>query len=111
MSTAEQRKRLKQHSQESERAYKVWADNGYQGRPETPEMPEDLKDLQCGAKTKGTGQPCKLKSIYSNGRCKFHGGLSTGAKTAEGKAKVALNGLKPKRKKLTSCEGIDKGKV
>lgn len=45
----------------------------------------------CGARTKRTGEPCKQRAIYSNGRCKFHGGLSTGPRTPEGKAKCALN--------------------
>lgn len=54
----------------------------------------------CGAKTRA-GTPCKQLGIYENGRCKLHGGLSTGPTTEEGKRKAALNGLKPKRKKLT----------
>jgi hypothetical protein len=37
----------------------------------------------CGAKTRA-GTPCKAKAVYANGRCKLHGGLSTGAKSAEG---------------------------
>lgn len=53
-------------------------------------MPEELRGLTCGAKTR-TGTPCKLTSIYSNGRCKFHGGLSTGPKTKAGKKRVAQN--------------------
>lgn len=52
----------------------------------------------CGAKTR-RGTPCRQLGIFENGRCKLHGGLSTGPKTAEGKRKSALNGLKPKRKK------------
>jgi hypothetical protein len=43
----------------------------------------------CGAKTR-KGTPCKQLGIYKNGRCKLHGGLSTGPKTAEGKVKAAL---------------------
>jgi hypothetical protein len=31
----------------------------------------------CGAKAKSTGKPCKLAPLL-NGRCKFHGGMSTG---------------------------------
>lgn len=49
-------------------------------------------DLRCGARSKRTGEPCKLKSIYACGRCKFHGGMSTGPKTAEGKATASRNG-------------------
>ena len=45
----------------------------------------------CGAKGKRTGQPCKLKPVSlftGNGRCRLHGGLSTGAKTAQGLARI-----------------------
>ncbi len=44
----------------------------------------------CQAKTR-SGNPCKNRSLYPNGRCKFHGGLSTGPKTLEGKRRSALN--------------------
>ena len=44
---------------------------------------------RCGAKTR-RGTPCRCKALPS-GRCKFHGGLSTGPKTAAGKAKSAAN--------------------
>lgn len=52
--------------------------------------PEEIRDLRCGAKTRA-GAPCKQKAIYGNGRCKFHGGLSTGPKTEEGKRRSAAN--------------------
>lgn len=42
----------------------------------------------CAAKTR-KGQPCRLKSEPGRTRCKFHGGKSTGPKTAEGKARIA----------------------
>ena len=45
----------------------------------------------CGARSKRTGQPCQLTSVYSNGRCKFHGGLSTGPRTIEGKTRSSMN--------------------
>ena len=41
----------------------------------------------CGAKSKRTGQPYKrppVRLFSGNGRCRHHGGLSTGAKSAEG---------------------------
>lgn len=50
-------------------------------------------DLACGAKGKRTGKPCALTTIYSNTRCKFHGGLSTGPTTAKGRAKSGRNGV------------------
>jgi hypothetical protein len=44
----------------------------------------------CGAKTR-KGTPCKNTRLYKNGRCKNHGGLSTGPRTAEGKARALAN--------------------
>ena len=49
-------------------------------------------ELRCGAKGKRTGKPCPHTSIYGNGRCKWHGGLSTGPKTPEGRMKSGRNG-------------------
>ena len=40
---------------------------------------------RCGAKTKKDGKPCQCKVVVGRTRCKWHGGLSTGAKTPEGK--------------------------
>ena len=42
----------------------------------------------CGAKTRKGGE-CRNKSEAGRKRCKFHGGKSTGAKTPEGKARIA----------------------
>ena len=52
--------------------------------------------LACGARTRAGGW-CKLLSIYGSGRCKFHGGLSTGPRSVDGKTRAAANGLQPKR--------------
>lgn len=54
----------------------------------------NMKNVCCGAKTKLTGKPCRITQIYANGRCKYHGGLSTGPKSPEGKKRAALNGFK-----------------
>jgi len=43
----------------------------------------------CNARTK-SGKPCRALKL-KGGRCKWHGGLSTGPRTPEGKAKCALN--------------------
>jgi hypothetical protein len=49
------------------------------------------KDVTCGAKTRA-GTPCQRRDISKrNGRCKLHGGASTGPRTNEGKARVADN--------------------
>ncbi len=44
---------------------------------------------KCGAKTR-KGTPCQCKAL-ANGRCKLHGGKSTGPRTPEGKMKSAAN--------------------
>ncbi len=61
--------------------------------PDYPEFPPECEGMTCGAKAKSSGQPCKSKEIHKNGRCKFHGGLSTGPKSAEGKL-AALENLR-----------------
>ena len=63
------------------------------GFPDYPEFPPELEGMACGAKAKSTGEPCKSTQIHKNGRCKFHGGLSTGPKSAEEKL-AALGNLK-----------------
>lgn len=44
--------------------------------------------VMCGAKTR-KGSPCRNMSEPGKTRCKFHGGKSTGPKTAEGKTRIA----------------------
>ena len=43
---------------------------------------------RCEAYSRSTGNPCKAKAM-SNGRCKNHGGMSTGPKTQEGRRVIA----------------------
>lgn len=68
--------------------------------PEVPAMPEVLRGLTCGAKTKRKGTPCKLTDLWGNGRCKFHGGLSTGPRTESGKNRSKMNGFLPKKPRI-----------
>jgi hypothetical protein len=42
---------------------------------------------RCGARTR-SGQPCQREAL-KNGRCAYHGGLSTGPRTREGRARIA----------------------
>lgn len=44
----------------------------------------------CGAYARTTGKPCQAKLLFKGGRCKLHGGLSTGPRTAEGKRRALL---------------------
>ncbi len=47
-----------------------------------------MRDWQwCGARTR-KGTPCRGMAL-ANGRCRFHGGLSTGPRTLEGRARIA----------------------
>ena len=42
---------------------------------------------RCGAYARSTGKPCKA-SAMRNGRCRNHGGLSTGPRSEEGKKAI-----------------------
>jgi hypothetical protein len=55
--------------------------------------PPEFGAFTCGARTRA-GTPCKLKTLYRSGRCKLHGGLSTGPRTEQGRRQSALNGRK-----------------
>lgn len=46
--------------------------------------------LQCCAKTR-KGTPCRCKILLGGNRCKFHGGMSTGPLTVNGKKQAAKN--------------------
>ena len=55
------------------------------------------KRPRCGARTR-KGAPCRAPAVWDrdrdrprNGRCKLHGGLSTGANTDEGRARLSQN--------------------
>ena len=64
--------------------WRQWCDHG-------GDFPPECRDMTCGAKTRA-GTPCKRRDIYRSGRCKLHGGLSSGPKTAKGKRRSARNG-------------------
>lgn len=56
---------------------------------------EPITRPQCGARCRD-GHPCEAPAVWStstgaprNGRCRMHGGLSTGPRTVEGRARVA----------------------
>lgn len=44
---------------------------------------------RCSAKSKRSGEQCKKPALRGKAVCDFHGGRSTGPKTAEGKARIA----------------------
>jgi len=43
---------------------------------------------RCCAKTRA-GAPCIMRVVPGKRRCRFHGGLSTGPRTVEGRARIA----------------------
>jgi hypothetical protein len=45
---------------------------------------------KCGAFARSIGKPCQRKAL-ANGRCRNHGGMSTGPKTQEWKARALAN--------------------
>lgn len=64
-------------------------------------MPKEMRP-RCGAKTR-EGRPCEAPPVWDNrrdmprnGRCRMHGGLSTGPRTAEGKVRAMANLLQGK---------------
>lgn len=67
-----------------------------QNRPRAGQLPqrenksrrEAQTRVMCGAKTRAES-PCRMKSEPGRQRCKFHGGKSTGPKTAEGRERIA----------------------
>jgi hypothetical protein len=84
--------RLRQYHAAHARVAAGWAARGYMHPPPVfPVMPEDLARMTCGAKTRA-GTPCKSGAIYDSGRCKLHGGLSTGPRSEAGKRQAAENG-------------------
>jgi len=97
-------KRQEAHS----RAWVEWSVHRQGPQPTSEPWPDELRGMTCGARTRA-GTPCKRKDLYGSGRCKLHGGLSTGPRTAEGKARVALNGSCPKlRSRRDDRGGISK---
>jgi len=54
----------------------------------TREEPKPTAKIFCGAKTRKGGL-CRAKALPGKCRCKFHGGMSTGPKTPEGRERIA----------------------
>jgi hypothetical protein len=63
----------------------VSVDETHETRPAIA-LPPAPDARRCGARRRN-GQPCQ-KWGMANGRCRLHGGLSTGPRTAEGIARV-----------------------
>ena len=86
----------RQYWRNSTARYAAWEANPIGRPPNDPPAPYDpfpdiLRGLTCGARTRA-GTPCKRIDLYRSGRCKYHGGMSTGPRSAEGKAVASRNG-------------------
>lgn len=71
-----------------------WVDSRLRIRPRW-RAPKRRWRQDCGAKCRD-GHACRAPAVWDkridrprNGRCKLHGGLSTGPRTEEGKARIA----------------------
>ena len=45
----------------------------------------------CQATSKRSGKPCKMMALSPGGRCTWHGGVSVGPRTVEGRARALSN--------------------
>ncbi|RYE00692.1 MAG: hypothetical protein EOP50_03320 [Sphingobacteriales bacterium] len=88
--------------------WRGWREAKETGQMHYPPMPDEFMELRCGAQTRA-GTPCKIERIFDSGRCKLHGGLSTGPKSAAGKARARENGKlggRGRRAKPTQVNGL-----
>ncbi|WP_343040877.1 helix-turn-helix transcriptional regulator [Pikeienuella piscinae] len=53
----------------------------------SPELSKALRP-KCGARTRA-GPPCRAPVVAGKARCRMHGGLATGARTPEGRERIA----------------------
>jgi hypothetical protein len=51
---------------------------------QAPDSPQKL----CGALARSTGKPCQAPGNGRGGRCKLHGGMSTGPRTEQGRRRL-----------------------
>src|SRR3954463_10080045 len=64
---------------------------GFTRKPRHGARPVEPPRVACGGRRRRDGLPCEAPSVPGKKRCRWHGGYSTGPKTAEGKATVATN--------------------
>lgn len=69
-----------------QKVYIVAKRHRFQGRPDTGSRSKK----RCGAKLHGKLAWCRRWPVKGKKRCRLHGGMSTGAKTPEGKARVLI---------------------
>jgi hypothetical protein len=76
-------------------------------RREALALADDM--TRCGAKTR-QGTPCKAIGLGKGGRCKNHGGASTGPRTPEGLARTTA-AMRAGRQRWHERQKAEKGKM
>lgn len=71
--------------------------NSQTGETELQRIPKEQRPF-CGAKTRN-GESCKSRAVFGMARCRMHGGMSTGPKTEEGRARIAESNSRRVKKK------------
>jgi hypothetical protein len=104
----QQVKALKHYYKISNQRFQEWVAGGYQHPPPASiPYPEICRGMKCEAKTR-SGRPCRNDGTnYGNGRCKFHGGASTGPVTPEGKKRVSMNSLKDNSDEQSKTDDLE----
>ncbi len=94
-------KEARQKKQEASDAAKVLAEYGAAGGYSARQVRQMLRWLRpvCEAHCRQTGKPCPRPVVLGAVRCRQHGGLSTGPKTAEGRARIADSNRRRKTRK------------
>lgn len=76
-------------------------------------QPRRKERPRCGAKTR-SGRPCQAPAVWDpvknqprNGRCRMHGGLSTGPKTPEGKQRALEGTWRAMERRLQAKESAE----
>lgn len=83
-------KEARQKKQDASDAAKVLAKYGTAGGYSARKVRQMLRWLRpvCEAHCRQTGKPCPNPVVLGRVRCRQHGGLSTGPKTADGRARI-----------------------
>lgn len=101
----DRRRRWHQYAETHRKVAAQWGERGYAYPPPVfPALPDDLRSMMCGAKTR-KGTPCKRTDLYDSGRCKLHGGLSTGPTTEEGRERCREAALRRWAKVRAEADG------
>ena len=88
-------------------AMQAWADAQLAAFKEREAARAAHRRVVCGAKTR-KGTPCRNKSEPGRRRCKFHGGMSTGARTPEGIERIRQAQRRRWARDRSAGEGADR---